>query len=137
MVSIRAVVTSAKRPRRTRGFTLIEMLVVMSIVALLLTIALPRYFGSFEKSKVVALQENLRVMRVTIDKFYADKGHYPEALDELVRAGYLRTVPVDPISESSRTWIAIPATDPDASGIVDIKSGAVGQTHDGRLYESL
>jgi general secretion pathway protein G len=131
------MMTSAKRPRRARGFTLIEMLVVMAIVALLLTIALPRYFGSFEKSKVVALQENLRVMRVTIDKFYADKGRYPEALDDLVRAGYLRAVPVDPISESSQTWIAIPATDPDASGIADIKSGAVGQTHDGRLYETL
>src|SRR5436853_7633350 len=106
---------------RPHGFTLIEMLVVMSIIALLLTIALPRYFGSLDKSKEIALQENLRVLRVSIDKFYSDKGLYPEALSSLVEAGYLRTVPVDPVSDSNATWIAIPAKDADTPGIVDVK----------------
>lgn len=119
-----------------RGFTLIELLVVMAIVALLLTIALPRYFGSLNKSKDVALQENLQVLRVTLDKFYADKGRYPETLDELVEHKYLRAVPVDPVTETSHSWIQIPARDADAKGIADVKSGATGQTRDGRRYES-
>jgi general secretion pathway protein G len=120
-----------------KGFTLIEMLVVMAIIALLLTIALPRYFGSLNKSKEIALQENLRVIRVSIDKFYSDKGHYPDTLPALVEAGYLRAVPVDPVADSSATWILIPAKDSDVTGVVDVKSGAAGQTADGRPYESL
>lgn len=123
------------RPPR-RGFTLIEMLVVMAIVALLLTIALPRYFGSLEKAKDVALQENLQVLRVTLDKFYADKGRYPDTLEELVEHKYLRAVPVDPVTETSHSWIQIPTRDGEAKGIADVKSGATGQTRDGRRYDS-
>lgn len=123
--------------RPESGFTLIEMLIVMAMVALLLTIALPRYFGSLEKSKDVALQENLNVVRVTLDKFYADKGRYPDTLDELVEQKYLRAVPIDPITESARSWILIPAQDADTKGIADIKSGAPGLAKNGRTYESL
>jgi general secretion pathway protein G len=119
-----------------KGFTLIEMLVVMAIVALLLTIALPRYFGSLNKSKDVALQENLQVLRVTLDKFYADKGHYPDALDELVQQKYLRAVPVDPVTDVNSSWILIPPRDAEIKGIADVKSGAIGQAYDGRQYES-
>lgn len=118
------------------GFTLIEMLVVLAIAALLLSIALPRYFGSLEHSKDVALQENLQVLRVTLDKYYADKGAYPEALEVLVEQKYLRAVPVDPVTDSNNSWILIVSTDPEVKGIVDVKSGASGQTKDGRLYES-
>ncbi|MFC5473799.1 type II secretion system protein [Paraherbaspirillum soli] len=121
---------------KTRGFTLIELLVVMAIVALLLTIALPRYFGSLNKAKDVALQENLQVLRVTLDKFYADKGHYPETLDELTQQKYLRAVPVDPVTESSASWILIPPREAEAKGIADVKSGAIGQAYDGRPYET-
>ncbi len=120
-----------------RGFTLIEMLVVMAIIALLLTIALPRYFGSLNKAKDVALQENLQVLRVTLDKFYADKGHYPDTLGELVEQKYLRSLPADPVTESSSTWILVPSRNADVKGIVDVKSGAPGQTGDGRPYEAL
>ncbi len=120
-----------------RGFTLIELLVVMVIVALLLTIALPRYFGAVDKSKDVVLQENLQVLRITLDKFYADKGRYPEALAELVEQRYLRGVPVDPVTDSSQTWILLPPQDADIQGIADVKSGATGQTRDGRPYASL
>lgn len=118
-----------------QGFTLIEMLVVMAIVALLLTLALPRYFGALDRSKDVALQENLKVIRVTLDRFYADKGRYPEALDELVTQRYLRAVPIDPITQSANSWILLPPVDPDKRGIVDVRSGAQGVASDGRAYE--
>lgn len=119
------------------GFTLIEMLIVMAVVALLLTIALPRYFGSLDKSKDVALQENLKVLRITLDRFYADKGRHPDTLEELVEQKYLREVPVDPVTESAGTWVLITASESDAQGVVDVKSGAQGTTKDGRPYESL
>ena len=123
-------------PRRAAGFTLIEMLIVMAIVALLLTIALPGYFGSLDKSKDVALQENLRVLRITIDRFYADKGRLPETLAELAEQRYLRAVPVDPVTESANTWVLIRPRDAEGKGIADVKSGASGTTRDGRSYAS-
>ena len=119
------------------AFTLIEMLVVLAIVALLLTIAVPRYFGSLQHSRDVALQENLKILRVTIDKFHADKGRYPGSLDELVELKYLRAVPIDPITETRASWVLVPAPEPDISGVVDVKSGATGATTDGRDYGSL
>lgn len=122
--------------RRGSGFTLIELLVVLSIVALLLTIAAPRYFGSIDKSKDQVLQENLRAVRITLDKFYADKGRWPETLDELVEQRYLHAVPMDPVTESRSSWILIPPQNSDEKGIADVKSGARGSTKDGRLYES-
>ena len=120
-----------------RGFTLIEVLMVLAIVALLLSIALPRYFGALDKSKDVALQENLRVLRISLDRFFADKGRHPETLDELVEHKYLRAVPVDPVTESSGSWILIPSSDTSERGIVDVKSGASGTAMDGRAYGSL
>ncbi len=122
---------------RRKGFTLIEMLVVMAVVALLLTIAVPRYFGSLDKSKEVALKENLQVLRVTIDKFYADKGRYPNTLEELVEQKYLRSVPLDPITETSTHWVLIAPRDAEAQGVADVKSGAPGQSRDGQRYEEL
>lgn len=119
---------------RERGFTLIELLVVMSIIALLLTIALPRYFGSLDKARDVALKENLQVIRVTLDRFYADKGRYPQALDELVQTHYLRAVPIDPVTESSVSWILVPAADPLMGEVADVKSGAQGASREGRAY---
>jgi general secretion pathway protein G len=120
-----------------RGFTLIEMLVVMAVVALLLTLAVPRYFGSLDKSRDNVLIQNLNVLRSTLDKFYADKGKYPASLDELVEMKYLRAIPIDPVTESAQTWIAVPSRDTEVQGVVDVKSGARGQSHDGRTYESL
>ncbi len=105
-----------------RGFTLIEMLIVMSIVALLLTLALPRYFGSLDKSKEVVLQENLRVLRVSIDQFSADKGRLPTSLDELVSHRYLSFVPMDPYTESSKTWVLVASTDSERPGVSDVRS---------------
>ncbi len=122
------------RTGRYGGFTLIELLVVLAIVALLLTLALPRYFGSLEKSRDTALAENLKVLRITLDRFYADKGRYPDRLEELVEERYLAGVPVDPVTESSTTWVLLEPREPDAQGIADVKSGASGQARDGRDY---
>ncbi|MGB8338312.1 MAG: prepilin-type N-terminal cleavage/methylation domain-containing protein [Burkholderiales bacterium] len=119
-----------------RGFTLIEILIVMALVALLLTIAVPRFFGSLEKSRETALREDLKVMRIALDKYYADKGHYPESLDKLVEDKYLRAVPIDPITESSGTWVTVTSTDEVINGISDVKSGAPGAANDGTPFGS-
>lgn len=122
---------------RLRGFTLIELLVVMTVVALLLTLAVPRYFSSLERAKEVALKENLRVMRSTLDKFYSDRGRYPESLDELVSQKYLKAVPVDPLTESSTSWIAVPSQESQTPGIADVRSAATGSTVEGVRYGEL
>lgn len=120
--------------RRGTGFTLIELLVVMAIVALLLSLALPRYFNHLEASKEIILRQDLAVMRDAIDKFHGDKGRYPESLDELVTARYLRSIPVDPIIEQSTAWQAVPAPEGEAGGVYDVKSGAPGAASDGTQY---
>jgi general secretion pathway protein G len=113
------------------GFTLIELLVVLAIIALLATLAVPKYFQSIDKSKEAVLAENLRITRETIDKFYGDTGHYPESLQELVDKKYLRTLPYDPIAESTTTWQLVPPDDAEQKGIYDIRSGAKGNNRDG------
>ena len=119
------------------GFTLIELLVVLAIVALLLTLAVPRYFQSIDRSKETILVENLRLTRETIDKFYGDTGRYPESMDELVERKYLRAVPVDPVTESATTWILEPPGENAKGNIYNIRSGASGNTHDGRPFSDL
>ncbi len=119
--------------RRKRGFTLIELIVVMAIVALLVSIAAPRYFRSIERARENTLRTSLNVMRDAIDQFESDKGRYPESLDELVEAHYLRAVPVDPMTDSAVTWVVVTPTDPAAKGKVqDIRSGMAGRGSDGR-----
>ena len=123
--------------RRGHGFTLIELIVVMAIVALLATLALPRYFHSVDHSKETVLRENLRIVRETIDKFYGDTGRYPESLEELVERKYLRTLPVDPVTERSDAWNII-TPDSDAKGrVYDVKSTAPGNASDGRPFAEL
>lgn len=121
---------------RPRGFTLIELIVVMAIVALLASIAAPRYFNSLQKSRETALLQSLTVMRDAVDQFAADKGRYPESLQELADARYLREVPEDPLTGSRDSWVELPPpTDMQASGRVwDVRSGAAGRSADGRLY---
>jgi general secretion pathway protein G len=116
------------------GFTLIELLVVMTIVALLLTLALPRYFGSLDRSKEAVLKENLHQMREAISRYYADKGRYPESLDTLAADKYLRRVPLDPITESNATWQIVQPQDAQKGGVYDVKSGAPGKGADGSEY---
>ena len=117
-----------------KGFTLIELMVVLAIVALLLTLAVPRYFGSLERSKEAVLKEDLYQLRDAIGKYYGDKGKYPESLDSLATEKYLRKVPIDPITESAATWVVVAPEDPQKGGVFDVKSGAQGKSSDGSAY---
>ena len=124
----------APRVDRSNGFTLIELLTVMTIIAVLLTIAVPRYFASIDRSKEVTLRQDLNVMRDAIDKFYGDTGALPETLEELVTKKYLRAIPVDPMTESAATWQIVPPPDPKKTGVHDVKSGAQGKALDGSNF---
>ena len=118
------------------GFTLIELLVVMAIIAILVSIAAPRYFNSVEKSKEVVLKQDLSTLRDAIDKYYGDTGKYPDTLDDLVTKKYLRKLPVDPITDSADTWVVVPPDDADKGGVFDLHSGASGNGRDGTPYSA-
>jgi general secretion pathway protein G len=124
---------NAMHPER-RGFTLIELLVVLGIVALLLTLAVPRYFPSIVSAKETILADNLRNTRAVIDQYYSDTGRYPDSLDQLVEKKYLRTLPLDPIAESDASWIVVPPEDGAKGGVYSIKSGAPGNDRSGKPY---
>ena len=117
-----------------RGFTLIELLVVMVIIGTLLTIAVPRYFKSLERSREAVLRQDIATLRESIDRFYGDTGKYPETLAALVEKRYLRALPVDPISHSADTWVVLHAEDPEDTGIKDVHSGAEGVGEQGVPY---
>jgi general secretion pathway protein G len=118
------------------GFTLIELLVVLAIIATLLTIAVPRYYSSLDKSKEAVLKENLYQLRDAIGKYYADRGKYPESLQALATDKYLRSVPLDPVTESATTWIVVAPEDPQKGGVFDVKSGAQGKAIDGSEFST-
>jgi general secretion pathway protein G len=119
---------------RVKGFTLIELLVVLAIVAILLTLVAPRYFSQLETSKEVVLKDNLRSTREVIDKFYGDIGRYPDSLDELVEKKYLRSLPFDPVTDSTTTWQIITVPTGYKGNVFDLKSGAVGTSRQGQTY---
>jgi len=122
---------------RQLGFTLIELLVVMAIVALLLTLAMPRYFRSIDTAKENVLRENLTTVRDAIDKHYSDTGRYPDALETLVQKRYLRALPVDPVTESTQTWVMVAPADPSKGSVFNIRSGATGVSRAGVPYGEL
>jgi general secretion pathway protein G len=122
---------------KRNGFTLIELLVVMAIIALLLTVAAPRYIGKVERAKEATLRENLATLRDVLDKHYADHGKYPMKLEELVERRYLRRVPLDPYTESDQTWLLVPPPDPEKGAIFDVHSGANGKTDSGAPLREL
>ena len=125
------------RARLHAGFTLIELMVVMAIIAMLTTLALPRYFHSVERSREAVLRQDLVIMRDAIDKFLADRGRFPTSLSELAELRYLRKVPPDPITDSTATWVVLapPGTEI-KEGVYDVRSGAPGKSLDGEPYES-
>ena len=124
-----------RAPNFKRGFTLIELLVVLAIVALLLTLAVPRFFPSVDSAKETILQDNLRSMRAVIDQYHSDTGRYPESLEQLVEKKYLARLPVDPILDSDSGWVIVAPEEEGTPGAVyDVKSGAPGNDRSGRPY---
>ena len=120
-----------------KGFTLIELLVVMAIVATLLTIAVPRYFKSIDRSREAVLKENLFQLRDAIGKYHADKGKYPESLQSLAIEQYLRKVPVDPATQSETTWVVVPVPGTtELTAVFDVRSGALGKSVDGTEFST-
>lgn len=122
------------RKLNNKGFTLIELLAVMVIIALLLTIAAPKYFGSVDRSRESILRQDLATMREALDKYYGDTGQYPDALEDLTKKKYLRSIPRDPITDSDTTWVIIAPTNDAKGAVYDVKSGASGNGADGTAY---
>jgi general secretion pathway protein G len=131
--------TATGRLRSAGGFTLIELMVVMTLIITLSTIAVVQYRHSVVYAKEATLKEDLFRMKEAIDQYYADKNQYPSALEELVSSGYLRTIPADPFTNSASTWETVPA-EPDPNnltavgGIYSVKSGSDGTAMDGTRY---
>lgn len=119
---------------RRKGFTLIELLVTLAIIAVLLTIASPRYVGNIDKAKESVLKENLATLRDALDKFYADTGSYPDALQDLVTRRYMRRIPDDPLVENNTAWQLDAPTEGRGGKIYDVHSSAKGKGSDGRPY---
>ncbi len=130
---------SPTRAVSAAGWTLVEMLVVISLVVIMAAIAMASYGTGVTRSKEAVLKEDLFRMRDAIDQFYADRGEYPAELQDLVGGGYLRSLPEDPFTRSDATWQTVSSefnpTDPTAlPGVFDVRSGALGQAIDGTVY---
>lgn len=136
-----------RRPVAESGFTLLELIIVMAVIGILAAIAMPQLRQTPTKANEAVLRTNLHSIRDVLDQYHGDKGHYPPTLDTLVEAGYLRSVPVDPITDSSDTWVLIyeeidPELEPAETdlpeggepGIYDVRSGSERTALDGSLY---
>lgn len=119
-----------------KGFTLIELMIVMAVIGMLLAISVPRYFKNVDKAKESVLKQDLAQMRDAIDKYFEDNGRYPDTLDTLTNKKYLRKIPVDPITDKADTWVIIEPEKKELGGVFDVKSGASGHAIDGSVYDS-
>jgi general secretion pathway protein G len=125
--------------RGESGFTLVELMIVMLIIGVLAAIAIPSYVSSLRNAKEAVLKEDLHVLRQQIDAYTNDKEKAPQSLDDLVQAGYLKEIPMDPMTHSNTTWVtstddSIQSLDQTESGITDVHSGSSEPGSDGRPY---
>jgi len=123
------------------GFTLVELMIVMAIIAILSTIAIPSFIRSVQKAKEAVLKEDLHTMRNAIDSYTVDKEKAPQSLDDLVQAGYLKTMPIDPMTSRSDTWMTAQSDNlgdinETQSGIDDVHSGSQGVSSEGTTYNT-
>ena len=130
-----------KRRSRQRGFTLIELMVVISIIVILMSVAIPRYQASILRARETVLRDDLYTLRSVIDQYTLDKQKAPQSLQDLVEAGYLKQLPKDPFTNTQDSWV--PVTDdsimsPDQSqpGIIDVHSGSEQNSSEGTAYSS-
>ena len=128
--------TGSSPRRAARGFTLIELLVVMLIIGTLLSIAVPRYFRTLEHARETVLRQDLAILREAIDKYYADRGEYPDTLVALADKRYVQSIPVDPFTKVADTWTLVQSDDPDHPGIKDVHSGAPDLAANGTPFAS-
>ena len=129
------------RASKVRGFTLIEMMLVVSIILILSAISIQRYEQSMRRTREASLRSNLFTLRTAIQQFAFEKQRAPESLDELVSAGYLGEIPLDPITNSRSTWVVteedvMRSADPNRPGIIDVHSGSEVTALDGAPYSS-
>ncbi|MGD0481766.1 MAG: type II secretion system protein [Terracidiphilus sp.] len=128
--------------RRTQsGFTLIELMIVMAIIGILITMAIPSFVGALRHAREAALKEDLQTMRTAIDTYTMDKQKGPQSLDDLVQDGYIRAIPEDPMTRSKDTWVtdssdSMVSLDETEPGIIDVHSGSTETGTDGQLYSS-
>lgn len=124
-----------------QGFTLLELMIVMVVIGLLAAIAIPSYTNNIRNAKEAVLKEDLHTMRTAIDSYTVDKQKAPQSLDDLVQAGYLKTMPIDPFTHRNDTWTpvqddAMSTVDETQSGIDDVHSGAQLTGSDGTSYST-
>ena len=128
--------------RRTQsGFTLIELMIVMAIIGILITMAIPSFVGAIKHAREAALKEDLQTMRTAIDTYTMDKQKGPQSLDDLIQDGYLRAIPEDPMTRSKDTWVtdsseSMVSLDETEPGITDVHSGSTETGTDGQTYSA-
>jgi general secretion pathway protein G len=138
---VRATTSRKQQPKREGGFTLIELLIVMAIIATLASIAIPYYMNAVRHAREAVLREDLHTMRSAIDSYTIDKEKAPQSLDDLVQAGYLKAIPLDPMTQSSDTWMpdssdTLMDIDETAGGINNVHSGSQAIATDGSSYNT-